>query len=218
MTATIDHHADVRRAHYRRVVSPSRLRAVGVLDTICQQLARLLAALLPGYAWGHDHRVTAMGIQISSAYYHFGVREGKKIDWLVSLRDMLDDVEIAIQENLPYARQLVQGRRRIVASDRAAVFLCSRPIRSTEDYVPVVLRVFLKKYGVLPLYVVFLHVQQISRPYANLKSRYEVIRSDNIVSAVAITAWRNRPFATHACWRRIDRNRRGPGYWWEKKM
>ena len=125
--------------------------------------------------------------QLGAAFYRFGVREGKKIDWLIALRDMLDDMEIAMQENLPYARQLVQGRRRIVESDRAAVFLCSRPIRSTDDYVPVVLRVFLKKYGVLPSYVVFLHIRQISRPYAKQKSRYEVINIGHDIDSVVAT-------------------------------
>lgn len=145
-----------------------------------------LTIIMLTWQWGRT--------QIGAAFYRFGVREGKKIDWLVSLRDMLDDVEIAIQENLPFARQLVQGRRRIVASDRAAVFLCSRPIRSTEDYVPVVLRVFLKKYGVLPSYVVFLHIQQMSRPYANLKSRYEVIPiGHNIISAIATYGYLEQP-------------------------
>ena len=87
---------------------------------------------------------------LASAFYDFGVREGKKIEWLVALREKVDEVELAIQENLPAARQLIQGSRRLVESDRAAVFLCSRPVESNESYVPVVLRVFLKKYGVLP--------------------------------------------------------------------
>lgn len=138
-----------------------------------------LTTIMLTWQWGRT--------QIGAAFYRFGVREGKKIDWLIALRDMLDDLEIAVQENLPYARQLVQGRRRIVESDRAAVFLCSRPIRSTEDYVPVVLRVFLKKYGVLPSYVVFLHVQQISRPYAKLQSRYEVIHIGHDIDSVVAT-------------------------------
>lgn len=138
-----------------------------------------LTLIMLTWQWGRT--------QIGAAFYRFGVREGKKIDWLIALRDMLDDLEIAVQENLPYARQLVQGRRKIVESDRAAVFLCSRPIRSPEDYVPVVLRVFLKKYGVLPSYVVFLHVQQISRPYAKMKSRYEVIPIGHDIDSVVAT-------------------------------
>ena len=138
-----------------------------------------LTIIMLTWQWGRE--------QLSAAFYRFGVREGKKMDWLIALRDMLDDLEIAVQENLPYARQLVQGRRRIVESDRAAVFLCSRAIRSTEDYVPVVLRVFLKKYGVLPSHVVFLHVRQVSRPYAKLKSRYEVIPIGHDIDSIVAT-------------------------------
>lgn len=138
-----------------------------------------LTAIMLTWQWGRT--------QLGSAFYRFGVQQGKKIDWLIALRDMLDDMEIAVQENLPYARQLVQGRRKIVESDRAAVFLCSRPIRSPDDYVPVVLRVFLKKYGVLPSYVVFLHVRQMSRPYAKLKSRYEVIPIGHDIDSVVAT-------------------------------
>ncbi len=96
------------------------------------------------------------------AFYDFGVRDGKKIEWLISLREMLADLEITLQENLPAARQLIQGRRRLVESDRAAAFLCSRPILSEHDYVPVTLRVFLKKYGVLPSHIVLLQIQQES--------------------------------------------------------
>ncbi|MES2792494.1 MAG: KUP/HAK/KT family potassium transporter, partial [Planctomycetota bacterium] len=138
-----------------------------------------LTVIMLTWQWGRT--------QLSAAFYRFGFREGKKIDWLIALRDMLDDMEIAVQENLPYARQLIQGRRRIVESDRAAVFLCSRAIRSSEDYVPIVLRVFLKKYGVLPSYVVFLHIRQISRPYAKLKSRYEVIPIGHDIDSVIAT-------------------------------
>jgi KUP system potassium uptake protein len=142
-------------------------------------VAMVLTAVMLTWQWGRN--------QLSSAFYRFGVRDGKKIDWLVAIRDMLDDLEIAMQENLPLARQLVQGRRRIVESDRATVFLCSRPIRSTEDYVPVVLRVFLKKYGVLPSYVVFMHVRQISQPYAKLQSRYEVVHLTHDIDSVIAT-------------------------------
>lgn len=142
-------------------------------------VAMALTLIMLTWQWGRT--------QLSSAFYRFGVREGKKIDWLMALRDMLDDIEIAMQENLPFARQLVQGRRRIVETDRAIVFLCSRPIKTRDDYVPVVLRVFLKKYGMLPSYVVFLHVRQISRPYANLQPRYEVVHLAHDIDSVVAT-------------------------------
>ncbi len=57
------------------------------------------------------------------------------MDWLVSFEEMVDDLELTITENLPAAHCLFQGRRRFVESDRAVVFLCSRPIQTVDDYV-----------------------------------------------------------------------------------
>ncbi len=139
-------------------------------------LATVLVTIMLTWQWGRS--------QIGAAFYRFGVREGKRVDWLVSLRDMLDDIEIALKENLPHARMLVQGRRRLVESDRAAVFLCSRPILTVDDYVPVVLRVFLKKYGVLPSHVIFLHVNQLSEPYFTGKQRYSVHPIGNDIDSI----------------------------------
>ncbi len=154
----------------------SKLASGGYFPVI---VAAFLVTIMLTWQWGRS--------QLSEAFYKFGVREGKKIDWLVALREMLDDMEIALQENLPHARMLVQGKRRLVESDRAAVFLCSRPIRSTEDFVPVVLRVFLKKYGVLPSHIVLLHVHQLTQPYADRKDRYEVIRLGNDIDSIIAT-------------------------------
>lgn len=142
-------------------------------------VASVLIGIMLIWKWGRA--------QISQAFHRFGVREGKKISWLVALRDMLDDIEIAIQEDLPHARMLVQGRRRLVESDRAAVFLCSRPIYSTDDFVPVVLRVFLKKSGALPSHIVLMHINQTSVPYANPAHRYRVIRLGHDIDSIIVT-------------------------------
>ncbi|MEI8210935.1 MAG: KUP/HAK/KT family potassium transporter [Planctomycetota bacterium] len=141
-------------------------------------IASLLVAIMLLWQWGRK--------SLASAFYDFGVREGKKIEWLVSLREMLDDLELTLKENLPAARQLIQGRRRLVESDRAAVFLCSRPITSTEDYVPVVLRIFLKKYGVLPSQVVLMHVNQASVATIASSERYRVDKLGNDIHSVLV--------------------------------
>jgi KUP system potassium uptake protein len=141
-------------------------------------IASLLVAMMLLWQWGRK--------SLASAFYDFGVREGKKIEWLVSLREMLDDLELTLKENLPAARQLIQGRRRLVESDRAAVFLCSRPITSTEDYVPVVLRIFLKKYGVLPSQVVLMHVNQASVATIPSSERYRVEKLGNDIHSVLV--------------------------------
>ena len=131
---------------------------------------------------------------LATAFYDFGVREGKRIEWLVSLRDMLDELEITIKENLPAARSLIQGRRRLVESDRAAVFLCSRPIDSTDDYVPVVMRIFLKKYGVLPSQVVLMHINQTTLARYPAADRYQVVKLGNdIHSLVASYGYMEQP-------------------------
>ncbi len=141
-------------------------------------VATVLVAVMLIWQWGRK--------SLANAFYDFGVREGKKLDWLVALRDMLDDLELTIRENLPAARSLIQGRRRLVESDRAAVFLCSRPIRSKEDYVPVVLRIFLKKYGVLPSQVVLLHVNQAAIASVPQDERYRVIKLGNDIHSITV--------------------------------
>jgi KUP system potassium uptake protein len=141
-------------------------------------LAMVLVSIMMVWQWGRR--------SLGKAFYDFGIREGKKIEWLVSLREMLDDLEMTIKENLPEARQLIQGRRRLVESDRAAVFLCSRPIESTNDYVPVVLRVFLKKYGVLPSQVVLMHVNQSSIATIPHEQRYKVLKLGNDIHSVVV--------------------------------
>jgi KUP system potassium uptake protein len=142
-------------------------------------IATVLVVIMVTWQWGRS--------QMAKAFYDFGFREGKKIDWLVMLRDKVDEIQIAIDENLPLARTLIQGRRRLVESDRAAVFLCSQPIRTLEDYTPVTLRVFLKKYGVLPSHVTLFHINQISSSTYDNANRYEVIKLGNDIYAVNVT-------------------------------
>jgi KUP system potassium uptake protein len=141
-------------------------------------VATVLVSIMLVWQWGRK--------SLARAFYEFGVREGKKIDWLIALRDMLDDLELTLRENLPAARALIQGRRRLVESDRAAVFLCSRPIRSSEDYVPVVLRIFLKKYGVLPSQVVLMHVNQTTVATVPPTERYSVIKLGNDIHSIIV--------------------------------
>jgi KUP system potassium uptake protein len=142
-------------------------------------VAAILVAIMVTWQWGRR--------QLANAFYEFGVRDGKKLEWLVALRDMLDELEATLRENLPFARSLIQGRRRLVESDRAAVFLCSRPIRSLDDYVPVSLRIFLKKYGVLPSHVTLFYVNQVSVPEIATTDRYEVVNIGHDIDSVIVT-------------------------------
>ncbi|MBU6173236.1 MAG: KUP/HAK/KT family potassium transporter [Planctomycetes bacterium] len=139
-------------------------------------IAAILVVIMQVWQWGRS--------MLGKAFYNFGVVEGKRIEWLVALREMLDDIQMAIEQNLPAARVLIQGRRRLVESDRAAVFLCSRPIETVEDYVPINLRIFLKKYGVLPSQLVLFHVDVQSVPTIPHEERYRVVRLGNDIHSV----------------------------------
>ncbi len=149
-------------------------------------LAAVLVVIMLTWQWGRK--------QFAGAFYNFGVREGKTVRWLVALRDMLDEIRISIEEGLPLAKILVQGRRRLVENDRAVVFLCSRPIRTPDDYVPVTLRIFLKKYGVLPAHITLLHVQQLPVAEFGGGNRFEVVElGRNIVAITATYGYMEQP-------------------------
>ncbi|WP_240910977.1 KUP/HAK/KT family potassium transporter [Paludisphaera soli] len=150
-------------------------------------IAAALVAVMLTWQWGRG--------ELARAFYAFGVQGGKKMGWLVALREKVDEIQLSIQENLPLARTLVQGRRRLVETDRAFVFLCSRPIHDLNEYVPVSLRVFLKKYGVLPAHITLFHVKQLTvaegEKGANRFQVYDLGR--NIVSISATYGYMEQP-------------------------
>jgi KUP system potassium uptake protein len=146
----------------------------------------VLVSIMITWQWGRA--------RLAQAFYNYGVRGGKRIEWLVALREMVEEINVSIAENLPHARMLVQGRRRLVESDRAFVFLVSRPIRSVDDYVPVTTRIFLKKYGVLPAHITFFHARQLSVAEANLANRFEVVDlGPKIVSVIGTYGYLEQP-------------------------
>ncbi|MDG3002278.1 KUP/HAK/KT family potassium transporter [Paludisphaera mucosa] len=150
-------------------------------------IAAALVAVMLTWQWGRG--------ELAKAFYAFGVQGGKKVGWLVALREKVDEIQMSIQENLPLARTLVQGRRRLVETDRALVFLCSRPVHDLDEYLPVPIRVFLKKYGVLPAHVTFFHVRQLTVAEAERGSpRFQVFDlGRNIVSITATYGYMEQP-------------------------
>lgn len=150
-------------------------------------IATVLVAVMLTWQWGRA--------ELARAFHAFGVRGGKKVGWVVALREKVDDVRLAIEENLPMARAVVQGRRRLVETDRAFIFLCSRPITDTDEYLPVAMRVFLKKFGVIPSHVTLFHVRQLTTAEAERDApRYEVIDlGRNIVSVIATYGYMEQP-------------------------
>jgi len=143
-------------------------------------IASVLVTIMLTWQWGRS--------EMAKAFFSFGVEGGKRISWLVALREKVDEIRLSFEHNLPLARTLVQGRRRLVETDRAFVFLCSRPIRDLDEFVPVSLRIFLKKYGVLPAHITFFHVKMLSVAEADLgASKFEVINIGRGIDSVVGT-------------------------------
>jgi KUP system potassium uptake protein len=142
-------------------------------------IAVVLVTIMLTWQWGRS--------ALAKAFFAFGVQSGKKVAWLVALRDMVDEIRISIEENLPQARALIQGRRRLVESDRAFVFLCSRPLRSQDEYLPVSLRIFLKKFGVLPAHITFFHVNQVPVAETEGDRRLELVNLGRNIVSISLT-------------------------------
>lgn len=79
-------------------------------------IAAALVSIMLTWQWGRG--------ELAKAFYAFGVEGGKKISWLVALREKVDEIQLSIDENLPLARTLVQGSagssRLIVPSSSSA--------------------------------------------------------------------------------------------------
>ncbi len=129
--------------------------------------------------------------QIADALGRFN---GKCIDWYIQLRIMLNDRQEALSEGFEYAAQLVSGPRRLVEMDRAVVFLTSRAIHGLEDKVPVVTRMFLKKYGAMPCHTTFLHVLLEDTATVPENERFRVIHlGPNVYSVIVRYGFMEEP-------------------------
>lgn len=56
------------------------------------------------------------------------------------------------------------ARGTFAITDRAMVFLCSTPVRDPSDPLPLLVRLYIKRHGVMPKEIILLHVQQYDVP------------------------------------------------------
>lgn len=99
----------------------------------------------------------------------------KELEWLFAIKEQLGDLRQALAERLYFAADLVRGSQTVVEIDRGIVFLSSQSISSGKDPIPIVLHIFLKRYGALPRYVTIFHVaMDPERPWVPANERYEV--------------------------------------------
>ena len=110
---------------------------------------------------------------VMSAHEDYSIN--RDIQWFLDLKKRVSDAGGVLSADR--ARNLVQ-------SDRAAVFITSRAVKTLKCPIPVKLRLYLKCYGVVPRDVLFFSVEQVRVPY--VKRHYHVIHFGQNVSAVHV--------------------------------
>jgi len=78
----------------------------------------------------------------------------KSVGWLLNLIRHVERAD----------GMLIDEKGAIGFSARALVFLCSSPVRSLNDPLPLIARVYLKRHGVIPGHIILLHVHQLETP------------------------------------------------------
>ncbi len=97
----------------------------------------------------------------------------KSIGWFLAMKQRLEESGGILRD---------ERARYMVESDRAVVFLISRPIVNKESRIPVKLRVHLKRRGTIPRNILLLNIEQQKVPY--LKRHAKIIDFGHNVYAV----------------------------------
>jgi KUP system potassium uptake protein len=100
----------------------------------------------------------------------------KSLSWYIDLKRKLERHNNILQDNRP---------RNLVESDRMVVLLTSHPVNELKDGIPATLRVYLKRSGVIPKYLIILKIHQERIPFV-VEDRYKVINFGNGITSVQI--------------------------------
>ena len=110
----------------------------------------------------------------------------RKMSWLISKKTTLDEYGM-VKDSKP---------RRLVESDRMVVFMTSRPVDETTDQVPTIIRIHMKRTGVLPKYIIILTIIQEKIPHVIESERYKIFDlGHDIVSVHACFGFMEEPNA-----------------------
>ncbi len=109
---------------------------------------------------------------VGVAYKTYG--EKKSLSWYIDLKRRIERNKGVLKDGRP---------RNLVESDRMVVLLSSHPVHDLHDGIPENLRIYLKRSGVVPKYMLILTIQQERIPFI-VGNRYNVINFGNgIISA-----------------------------------
>lgn len=133
-------------------------------------VAVLLFAISLAWDWGRDLVRGAY-----SAYLTYA--SPRDMAWLVNVkRHLMHHKEYSEKER----------QRRYVELDRAVVFLVSKPVTQATQNIPIILRIFMKRHGALPKFIVLLTIVQEKKPFIDIDKRIKVTDFDyNVLSVTA---------------------------------
>lgn len=120
--------------------------------------------------WGRD---LVRGAYVSYLEY----ASPRNMEWLVEAKRRLTHDREYVEET---------RQRKYVELDRAVMFLVSKPVKHRTENIPIILRIFMKRHGAIPKYIVLLTIVQEKKPYVSDDRRIKVIDFDeNILSVQA---------------------------------
>lgn len=126
------------------------------------------------------------GRQMLRAAYDAYVAD-KSIAWFLAMKKRLEEKGGILRD---------ERARFMVETDRAVVFLISRPIVNVESRIPVKLRVHLKRRGTIPKNILFLNIEQVKAPY--LKRHARIIDfGQNVYAVRAVFGFMENPDAAN---------------------
>ena len=106
------------------------------------------------------------------AYKTYGGR--KSLSWYIDLKRKLERSGGVLKDERP---------RKVVESDRMVVLLSSHSVNDLQDGIPAGLRIYLKRSGVIPKYLMILTIHQERIPFV-IDDRYKIINFGNgVISA-----------------------------------
>lgn len=101
---------------------------------------------------------------MANAYVKYS--NDRNMEWLVQLKERLSLNNGVLQDH---------RIRKLVESDRVVIFMTSQAVAKLSDNMPASLRIYLKRNGVLPRYIVIMTIVQEKIPFVANDTRYEII-------------------------------------------
>jgi KUP system potassium uptake protein len=124
---------------------------------------------------------------VGLAYKTYGGR--KSLSWYIDLKRKLERSGGLLKDSRP---------RKIVESDRMVVLLSSHPVEDLQDGIPAGLRIYLKRSGVIPKYLMILTIRQEKVPFV-VGDKYKVINfGSGVISAQVRFGFMEDPDVTKA--------------------